>query len=83
MRARRFAGLYMNEDPEAINYDPVHKIILSPRTGSRGPHYHDENVKPGPSRASERYGLPAYDSSRKLHPGRTPKMTRRPNAWVR
>ena len=22
-RARRFAGLYMNEDPEALNYDPV------------------------------------------------------------
>ncbi|MEO8395360.1 MAG: hypothetical protein ABI700_20360, partial [Chloroflexota bacterium] len=25
-RARRFAGLYLNEDPEAQNYDPEHKI---------------------------------------------------------
>ena len=61
MRARRFAGLYMNEDPEAINYDPIHKIILSPRTGSRGPHYFPDDAKPGPVRSSERYGLPAYD----------------------
>src|SRR5262245_17531776 len=28
-RARRFAGLYMNEDPDAQNYDPRHKIIRS------------------------------------------------------
>ena len=28
-RARRFAGFYMDEDPEAPNYDPVHKIIRS------------------------------------------------------
>ncbi|HEX5476068.1 MAG TPA: hypothetical protein VFX12_15525 [Vicinamibacterales bacterium] len=36
-RARRFAGLYMNEDPEAPNYDPQHKIIKSLFNGSRGP----------------------------------------------
>ncbi len=36
-RARRFAGLYMGEDPEAPNYDPVHKIIRSMENGSRGP----------------------------------------------
>jgi hypothetical protein len=36
-RARRFAGLYMGEDPEAPNYDPVHKIIRSMQNGSRGP----------------------------------------------
>ncbi len=36
-RARRYAGLYLNEDPEAQNYDPVHKIIRSLLTGSRGP----------------------------------------------
>ena len=28
-RLRRYAGFYMNEDPEALNYDPVHKIIRS------------------------------------------------------
>lgn len=36
-RARRFAGFYMNEDPEAPNYDPVHRILRSPVTGSTGP----------------------------------------------
>jgi len=36
-RAVRFAGLYLNEDPEALNYDPVRKLIRSPITGSRGP----------------------------------------------
>lgn len=36
-RARRFAGLYMGEDPDAPNYDPEHKIIRSLMNGSRGP----------------------------------------------
>jgi len=36
-RARRFAGFYMGEDPEAPNYDPAHKLIRSMQNGSRGP----------------------------------------------
>jgi hypothetical protein len=36
-RARRFAGFYMGEDPEAPNYDPVRRIIRSMQNGSRGP----------------------------------------------
>jgi len=36
-RVRRFAGLYMNEDPEAPNYDPQHRLIRSLINGSRGP----------------------------------------------
>ena len=36
-RARRFAGFYMAEDPEAPNYDPERKIIRSMQNGSRGP----------------------------------------------
>ena len=36
-RTRRFAGFYMDEDPEAKNYDPKHKIIKSMMNGSRGP----------------------------------------------
>ena len=36
-RMQRFAGFYMNEDPEAPNYDPEHKIIRSLHNGSRGP----------------------------------------------
>ena len=40
LRMKRFAGLYMNEDPEAPNYDPVQKIIKSIWTGSKGPMLH-------------------------------------------
>lgn len=36
-RTRRYAGLYMDEDPQAKNYDPEHKIIRSMFNGSRGP----------------------------------------------
>jgi len=36
-RARRFAAMFIGEDPEAPNYDPVHKIIRSPMHGSQGP----------------------------------------------
>jgi hypothetical protein len=36
-RTRRYAGFYMNEDPQAPNYDPQHKIIRSLFNGSRGP----------------------------------------------
>jgi hypothetical protein len=36
-RMQRFAGFYLNEDPDAPNYDPKHKIIRSMFNGSRGP----------------------------------------------
>ncbi len=36
-RMRRFAGFYMNEDPDAPNYDPEHHIIRSTLNGSSGP----------------------------------------------
>mgnify|MGYP001064612877 CR=1 FL=1 len=39
-RMQRFAGLYMNEDPEAPNYDPKQRIIRSLWTGSKGPMLH-------------------------------------------
>lgn len=32
-RARRFAGFYLNEDPDAPNYDPEHNIIRAPHSG--------------------------------------------------
>lgn len=41
-RARRFAGFYLNEDPVAPNYDPVHRILRSPYTGSEGPSFHQD-----------------------------------------
>ncbi|MEQ9437669.1 MAG: hypothetical protein RIG62_01430 [Cyclobacteriaceae bacterium] len=36
-RARRFAGFYLNEDPEALNFDAEHTTIKSIFTGSEGP----------------------------------------------
>ena len=36
-RVGRFAGFYMNRDPEAPNYDVEHNIIRSLHNGSRGP----------------------------------------------
>ena len=38
-RARRFARMYMGEDPLAENYDKERKIIRSPLNGSRGPRF--------------------------------------------
>ena len=37
LRCRRYAGFYMDEDPQARNYDPERKIIRSMFNGSRGP----------------------------------------------
>ena len=39
MRSRRFAGLYLNEDKDASNYDSKHRIIRSPFNGSQGPRF--------------------------------------------
>jgi hypothetical protein len=36
-RTRRFAGLYLGDDPQAPNYDPQHRLIRSLFNGSRGP----------------------------------------------
>lgn len=39
-RSLRFAALYMGDDPEADNWDPVRRMIRSPINGSRGPRFH-------------------------------------------
>ncbi|MBI3942937.1 MAG: hypothetical protein HY326_07985 [Chloroflexi bacterium] len=64
-QARRFAGFYLNEDPEAPNYDPARKIIRAPHNGSAGPRpgFADE---PPPYAYGWRagmapYGLPYHD----------------------
>jgi len=63
-RARRFAGFYLNEDPEAINYDPTHKIVLSGLNGSKGAVVSDGG-EPKPyspvGTTMEPYGLPFFD----------------------
>jgi len=62
-RARRFAGFYLNEDPEAPNYDPVHKLIRGPHNGSAGPRAAMNDGEPsyGYSPGMARYGLPYHD----------------------
>jgi len=58
-RAQRFAGLYLNEDPEALNYDPQHRIIRCARNGSMGPaHWTFEDTPHWPYPG---YNLPFYD----------------------
>ena len=37
LRTQRFAGFYLNDHPQAQNYDPKHRIIRSMFNGSRGP----------------------------------------------
>ncbi len=63
-RARRFAGFFLNEDPEAINYDPDKKILLCAHNGSGGPRWiYDESDEPsyGYSPGMAVYGLPFED----------------------
>jgi hypothetical protein len=65
-RARRFAGFYLNEDPEAINYDPEHKIVMSPLNGSKGAYIAPPETREKRSYAPlggtmERYSLPYFD----------------------
>lgn len=63
-RARRFAGLYLNEDPAAPNYDPQRRLIRAPHNGSAGPRYGFTDSAPpryGWSAGMARYGLPYHD----------------------
>ena len=39
-RARRFAAMFMDEDPEGPNYDPRHRVFRSPIQTSVGPMRH-------------------------------------------
>lgn len=59
-RARRFAALYMGEDPSAPNYDPKLRLIRSPHNGSRGPVFGDRSKAAPWSYAPwmQTYGLP-------------------------
>lgn len=62
-RAGRFAGLYLNEDPTAPNYDAVHKLIRAPHNGSDGPRWGFSDGEPsyGWAAGMARYGLPYHD----------------------
>lgn len=58
-RVIRFAGFYTGEDPEAQNYDPVHRIIRSIQNGSRGP-------KMTPATVNDWGGLPIEGEPERL-----------------
>ena len=62
-RAQRFAGLFMDEDPDAPNYDPEHRLIRAPHNGSAGPRPGINDGEPiyGWSRGMTQYGLPFED----------------------
>src|SRR5687768_7270335 len=63
-RARRFAGFYLNEDPEAPNYDAEKRLIRAPHNGSAGPRWgFTDAAEPryGWSAGMARYGLPFTD----------------------
>jgi hypothetical protein len=61
-RARRFAGFFLNEDPDAPNYDEEHNIIRAPHNGSGGPRWGmNDDGSPasyGWSKGMSVYGLP-------------------------
>jgi hypothetical protein len=63
-RAQRFAGFYLNEDPEAPNYDPEKRIIRCVHNGSGGPRWlYEEDDEPsyGYAPGMAIYGLPFED----------------------
>jgi hypothetical protein len=62
-RARRFAGLYLNDDPDVTNYDYEHRVVRSPYNGSAPPDFRFFRGEPayGWSAGMARYGLPCYD----------------------
>lgn len=62
-RARRFAGFYLNEDPDVPNYDAEQNIIRAPHNGSDGPrwgYFDTEPVFPWVD-GMKAYGLPYMD----------------------
>ncbi|MFP4026681.1 MAG: hypothetical protein ACLFWL_02710 [Candidatus Brocadiia bacterium] len=58
-RARKFAGFFLNEDPDALNYDPEHKIIRCAHNGSKGSAFW--NFEGDRIWTAWGYGLPFYD----------------------
>jgi len=63
-RAKRFAGFYLNEDPElkVPIFDPKLKIMRASHVGSRGPNFHEgEEHIYGWAEWSAPYGLPFED----------------------
>ena len=61
-RSRRFAGLFLGQNPEAENYDPVRRLIRAPHNGSKGPRPRDEeDPRYDWAAGMAHYGLPYED----------------------
>ena len=63
-RARRFAGFFLNEDPDAQNYDPITRTLRCAHNGSKGPRWlYEENDEPSYAYAPGMavYGIPYED----------------------
>lgn len=63
-RTQAFAGFYLNEDPDAINYDPALNIVTSPHPGSMGPGGRNFERHYNPRRYEswmQWFGLPFHD----------------------
>ncbi len=75
-RAKRFAGFFMNEDPDAPNYDSQHKIIKCAMNGSKGPAFWAFTGHP--YWPWDGYNMPFYDI-----PGGTSHEAVRENEAVR
>ena len=58
-RAKRFAGFFMDEDPESQNYDTQHKIIKCAMNGSEGPAFWA--FAGHPYSPWDGYNMPFYD----------------------
>ena len=73
-RARRFSGFYMAEDPEVPNYDPEHRVIRSPFSGSAGPMFHARwddvqyNIEHGHVKLSPTFEIPREWMERRSTP---------------
>jgi hypothetical protein len=63
-RACRYAGFYLNEDPEVHNYDAVRRLVTSPHPGSMGPGWRNFEkffIPWGWADWKKFYGLPFQD----------------------
>ena len=61
-RALRYAGFYLNEDPQAPNYDPENKLVRCAFVGSMGPAHRNFTEAPwGYADWKQYYGLPYQD----------------------
>ena len=58
-RAKRFAGFFIGEDPDAPNYDAQHKIIKCAMNGSKGPAFWAFGGHP--YSPWDGYNMPFYD----------------------